>query len=57
VVTTMSTSLYPPDRLARMQATLDELSDGRNGWNIVTSFEDLAARNVGLEKLWEHDER
>ncbi|MBH0121005.1 LLM class flavin-dependent oxidoreductase [Rhodococcus sp. CX] len=57
VVTTMSTSLYPPDRLARMQATLDELSDGRGGWNIVTSFEDLAAQNVGLEKLWEHDER
>jgi len=57
IVTTMSTSLYPPDRLARMQATLDELSGGRSGWNIVTSFEDLAAQNVGLEKLWEHDER
>jgi len=57
VVTTMSTSLYPPDRLARMQATLDELSDGRCGWNIVTSFADLAAQNVGLEKLRAPDER
>jgi alkanesulfonate monooxygenase SsuD/methylene tetrahydromethanopterin reductase-like flavin-dependent oxidoreductase (luciferase family) len=57
IVTTMSTSLYPPERLARLQAGLDELSDGRVGWNIVTSFEDLAARNVGMEKLWEHDER
>ncbi|MCL8027675.1 LLM class flavin-dependent oxidoreductase [Nocardioides bruguierae] len=57
IVTTMSTSLYPPERLARLQASLDELSNGRAGWNIVTSFEDLAAQNVGLEKLWEHDER
>ncbi|WP_461417631.1 LLM class flavin-dependent oxidoreductase [Gordonia sp. GN26] len=57
IVTTMSTSLYPPDRLARIQSTLDELSGGRCGWNIVTSFEDLAAQNVGLEKLWEHDDR
>lgn len=57
IVTTMSTSLYPPHRLAQLQASLDQLSDGRAGWNIVTSFEDLAAQNVGLDTLWEHDER
>ncbi|GAA4680896.1 NtaA/DmoA family FMN-dependent monooxygenase [Frondihabitans cladoniiphilus] len=57
IVSTMSTSLYPPDRLAHVLATLDELSDGRVGWNIVTSFEDLAAQNVGLPALWQHDER
>jgi FMN-dependent oxidoreductase (nitrilotriacetate monooxygenase family) len=57
IVTTMSTSLYPPERLAALQSTLDELSAGRCGWNIVTSFEDLAAQNVGLDRLWEHDER
>lgn len=57
IVTTMSTSLYPPERVARLQSTLAELSDGRAGWNIVTSFEDLAAQQVGLEKLWEHDDR
>lgn len=57
IVTTMSTSLYPPLRLAQLQATLDQLSDGRAGWNIVTSFENLAAQNVGLDTLWEHDER
>lgn len=57
IVTTMSTSLYPPERLAALQSSLAELSGGRAGWNIVTSFEDLAARNVGLDRLWEHDER
>lgn len=57
IVTTMSTSLYPPAHLARLQATLDVLSQGRAGWNVVTSFEEQAAQNVGLESLWEHDER
>lgn len=57
IVSTMSTSLYPPHRVAHLQATLDQLSDGRTGWNVVTSFEDLAAQNVGLDSLWEHDER
>jgi long-chain alkane monooxygenase len=57
IVTTMSTSLYPPDRLAHIMATLDDLSSGRAGWNIVTSFENMAAQNVGLDELWPHDER
>jgi FMN-dependent oxidoreductase (nitrilotriacetate monooxygenase family) len=57
IITTMSTSTYPPHRVAQLQATLDQLSDGRAGWNIVTSFEDLTAKNVGLDALWEHDER
>lgn len=57
IVSTLSTSLYRPDRLAHVLATIDELSSGRAGWNIVTSFEDLAAQNLGLERLWAHDER
>jgi alkanesulfonate monooxygenase SsuD/methylene tetrahydromethanopterin reductase-like flavin-dependent oxidoreductase (luciferase family) len=57
IVTTMSTSLYPPDRLAHILATLDDVSGGRAGWNIVTSFEKMAAQNVGLDDLWPHDER
>lgn len=57
IVTTMSASLYPPAHLARLLATVDHLSGGRAGWNVVTSFEDLAARNVGLDRLWGHDER
>ncbi|MCL8025752.1 NtaA/DmoA family FMN-dependent monooxygenase [Nocardioides bruguierae] len=57
VVATMSTSFYPPFMLARTMTTLDHLSGGRVGWNIVTSSEDRAAQNYGMEKLFEHDER
>jgi FMN-dependent oxidoreductase (nitrilotriacetate monooxygenase family) len=51
VVATMSTLGYPPFLLARLCSTVDSLSGGRFGWNIVTSAEDLAAQNFGLEKL------
>lgn len=57
IITTMSTSMYAPDRLAHILANLDELTGGRTGWNVVTSFEDAAAQNVGLPQLWAHDDR
>ncbi len=38
-------------------ATLDHLTRGRIGWNIVTSSEDVAAQNYGIEHLLPHDER
>jgi len=57
IVTTMSTSFYPPFLLARSQAVLSHLSNGRVGWNIVTSSEHRAAQNFGLDELWEHDDR
>jgi FMN-dependent oxidoreductase (nitrilotriacetate monooxygenase family) len=57
VVPTMSTSFYPPFLLARLCATVDHISKGRLGWNIVTSGEDRAAQNFGLDRLYEHDER
>ena len=57
VVGTMSTSFYPPFLLARLSATLDHMCRGRFGWNIVTSGEDRAAQNFGMEKLTEHDLR
>lgn len=57
LVTTMSTSFYPPFQLARTMATLDHLTQGRAGWNIVTSSEDRAAQNFGMPTLHEHDER
>jgi FMN-dependent oxidoreductase (nitrilotriacetate monooxygenase family) len=57
VVPTMSTSFYPPFLLARLCATIDHISRGRLGWNIVTSAEDRAAQNFGMDKLFEHDER
>jgi alkanesulfonate monooxygenase SsuD/methylene tetrahydromethanopterin reductase-like flavin-dependent oxidoreductase (luciferase family) len=57
VVPTMSTTFYPPFLLARLAATCDHIARGRFGWNIVTSGEDSAAQNFGMEKLIEHDLR
>ncbi|MFG1422007.1 NtaA/DmoA family FMN-dependent monooxygenase [Roseixanthobacter liquoris] len=51
VVATMSTLAYPPYLLARLCSTIDSLTRGRFGWNIVTSAEDLAAQNFGMDKL------
>ena len=57
VVATMSTSFYPPYLLARLSSTVDSIAGGRFGWNIVSSAEDRAAQNFGLDGLPEHDER
>lgn len=57
VIATASATFYPPFMLARTMSTLDHLSEGRVGWNIVTSSEDRAAQNFGLAKLPEHDLR
>jgi FMN-dependent oxidoreductase (nitrilotriacetate monooxygenase family) len=51
VVATMSTMAYPPFMLARVSTTLDHIAGGRFGWNIVTSGEDAAAQNFGMEEL------
>jgi len=51
IVVTLSTMAYPPFMLARLAATLDHLTRGRIGWNIVTSTEDAAARNFGLTEM------
>ena len=56
-IATMSTSFYPPFIVARVMATMDHLTRGRVGWNVVTSSEDLAAQNYGMEALPPHDER
>lgn len=51
IVITMSTLGYPPFLLARLAATLDHIAEGRFGWNVVTSAEDAAAQNFGLDRL------
>jgi FMN-dependent oxidoreductase (nitrilotriacetate monooxygenase family) len=51
VVATMSTLGYPPFMLARLCSTLDSICKGRFGWNIVTSGENRAAQNFGLDEL------
>jgi FMN-dependent oxidoreductase (nitrilotriacetate monooxygenase family) len=57
VVATFSTLAYPPFMLARLCSTLDHIAGGRFGWNIVTSGEELAAQNFGLEHLPPRQER
>lgn len=54
---TASTTYDAPYALARRFSTVDHLSNGRVGWNIVTSYLDSAARNFGLNTQVEHDER
>lgn len=46
-----------PFAFARRLSTIDHLTKGRVAWNIVTSFLDSAARNLGHGGLLEHDER
>lgn len=54
---TVSTTYEQPYLLARKFTTLDHLTQGRIAWNIVTSALDSAARNLGLERAIDHDER
>jgi long-chain alkane monooxygenase len=54
---TASVSFEHPYTFARRLSTLDHLSKGRAGWNIVTSYLDSGARNVGLSGQTGHDER
>ena len=57
LVPTLSTSEYPPFLLARLVNSLDHTTDGRVGWNCVTSSNDGAAQNYGNEGQYPHDER
>lgn len=57
LVSTVSTSYNEPYLLARKFASLDHLSGGRSGWNLVTSATDLEALNFGRERHFEHDDR
>lgn len=54
---TFSTTYEPPFAFARRMSTLDHLTKGRIGWNIVTSYLPNAARNFGLDGEVPHDER
>ena len=54
---TVNTTYEPHFLLARRMSTLDHLTKGRIGWNIVTGYLDSAARSMGFDKLPEHDAR
>ena len=57
LVPTASTTYNDPYTLTRTLATLDILSDGRAGWNMVTGSSDLSAKNFGMDHLPPHDQR
>src|SRR5262245_45781523 len=57
LVATASTTFDAPYHIARRFASLDHISGGRAGWNIVTTSNPDAALNVGLEEDMEHGER
>ncbi|WP_394144472.1 NtaA/DmoA family FMN-dependent monooxygenase [Burkholderia multivorans] len=58
LVATLPTTFYSPFMLARHIATIDHLSRGRAGWNIVTGSEHQAAQAYGIgEAMPPHDER
>jgi FMN-dependent oxidoreductase (nitrilotriacetate monooxygenase family) len=54
---TCSTTYYEPFDVARRFATLDLMSGGRAGWNVVTSLNDGEAHNMGKDAHLEHDYR
>jgi FMN-dependent oxidoreductase (nitrilotriacetate monooxygenase family) len=57
LVATASTSYNEPYHLARRFASLDILSNGRAGWNLVTSTTDAEAHNFGRDAHLDHTER
>ncbi|TLM81930.1 LLM class flavin-dependent oxidoreductase [Pseudarthrobacter sp. NamE2] len=57
LVSTVSTTFCTPFHAARMLASLDHISGGRVGWNVVTSMFDAEARNHGMEAMPGHGER
>jgi FMN-dependent oxidoreductase (nitrilotriacetate monooxygenase family) len=57
LIATGSTTFDAPYHVARRFASLDHISGGRAGWNIVTTSNPDAALNFGLDEHMEHDER
>ena len=57
LIATASTTFEPPYTVARRFASLDHISGGRAGWNLVTTSNPDAALNFGLEEHMAHGER
>jgi FMN-dependent oxidoreductase (nitrilotriacetate monooxygenase family) len=57
LVTTASTTYNEPYNLARKFGTLDLISEGRAGWNVVTSWSEAEARNFNREQHVDYDTR
>jgi FMN-dependent oxidoreductase (nitrilotriacetate monooxygenase family) len=57
LIATASTTYNEPWHIARKLASLDHISGGRAGWNVVTSGNPNEAQNFGREEHWEHAAR
>ena len=57
LIATASTTYNEPYHVARKFASLDHISGGRAGWNVVTSANPREAMNFGREEHLEHGER
>jgi FMN-dependent oxidoreductase (nitrilotriacetate monooxygenase family) len=57
IAATLSTTFYPPFLVARLMTTLDHLTRGRVGWNVVTTSNQFSAKNFGYDRLPQHDDR
>src|SRR6202042_3701624 len=57
LIPTLSVTEYPPFLLARLVNTLDHVTEGRVGWNMVTGTSDHTAQNYGHDRQFPHDER
>ncbi|MFE2675417.1 LLM class flavin-dependent oxidoreductase [Streptomyces hygroscopicus] len=57
LVGTASSTYNSPFNLARRFASLDHISGGRAGWNVVTSFDTGTSRNFGLEEHLDYTTR
>jgi FMN-dependent oxidoreductase (nitrilotriacetate monooxygenase family) len=57
LVATVNTNFEAPYSLARRFASLEYISNGRTGWNIVSSLGDGAAQSYGLDERYSHSER
>ncbi|MDN3016898.1 LLM class flavin-dependent oxidoreductase [Paenibacillus sp. BSR1-1] len=57
LIATVSTSFNEPYNVARRFSSLDFLSNGRAGWNIITSGTDSEAQNFNLEDIPDHAKR
>ena len=57
LVATASTSYYEPYNIARLFGSLDHISGGRAGLNIVTGGDPSASKNFGRDEHYDHDER
>jgi len=57
LVATASSTFHQPYQLARQFGSIDHLSGGRAGWNVVTSSRDAEAQNFSMDKILPKDQR